>query len=249
HGNPGVGYARARMENPDPERWLEPMRNAYISEIEYLDQHLGALFEGLKARGLYDTTAIVFVADHGEEFFDHKGWWHGQTLYEELLRVPLLIKLPQSVQGGTANENMARLIDLAPTMLHLAGLPAGSAMSGRPLCDASGAFTNADIAYSYAHNDFEGNLQQGVRSRDRALIQANEDNPRGVAPVELYDMVTDPAQQRNLAKLPERQDELTKLKEIINDFIRLIHENAPEPGATVEIDPNLQQQLEALGYL
>lgn len=249
HTTPGIGYARARMEDPDPGQFLEPMRDAYISEIEFLDKQLGVLFEGLKQRGLYDSTAIVFVSDHGEEFFDHQGWWHGQTLYEELLRVPLLIKLPKSLRGGEASDDMARLIDLAPTMLQVAGLPPGPAMSGRPLCDPSGVFTNADIVYSYAHNDFEGNLQQGVRSRDRALIKANEDNPRGVAPVELYDMTSDPTQQHNLAQSPEHQDEVVQLDEIISDFLRLIHENAPEPGAAVEIDPNLQQQLEALGYL
>ena len=249
HNNPGVGYARARMEHPDPAQFLEPMRSAYISEIEYLDKHLGVLFDGLKSRGLYDNTVIVFVADHGEEFFDHKGWWHGQTLYEEQLRVPLMIKLPQSIQGGAVSDDLARLVDLAPTMLHIAGMPPGTAMSGHALCTAEGAFTNADIAYSYAHNDFEGNLQQAIRSRERALIQANEDNPRGVEPVELYDMISDPGQQHNLAGIPEHGAEITQLNEIINEFLRLIHENAPEPGAGAEIDPNLQQQLESLGYL
>lgn len=249
HDKPGVGYARARMEHPDPEKWLEPMRHAYISEIEYLDKQLGVLFEGLKARGLYDNTVIVFVSDHGEEFFDHKGWWHGQTLYEELLRVALVLKLPESRGRGAVNGDIARLIDVPPTLLALAGLPKGTAMSGQPLCDGAGAFLNAGTIWSFAQNDFEGNVQQGIRSKDRALIQSNEDNPRGARPVELYDMQADSCQQKNLAETPEYQGELTQLTEVISQFLRLVFENAPEPGATVEVSPQLQQQLEALGYL
>lgn len=249
HDQPGLGYARARMEHPDPEKFLEPMRKAYISEIEYLDKYLGELFEGLKARGLYDNTVIVFVSDHGEEFFDHDGWWHGQTLYEELLRVALVLKLPGSLRGGEVNTDMARLIDVPPTLLVLAGLEPGKAMSGQPLCDPSGAFVNSGIVYSYAENDFEGNVLQGVRSREKAMIQANEDNPRGTKPVELYDMVADPLQEHDLAEQPEHGDAVKALTEVIDQFMRGIFENAPDPGTEVEVDPQLQQQLEALGYL
>ncbi len=249
HDSPGVGYARARMENPDPEKWLEPMRRAYVSEIEHLDRHLGALFAGLRERGLYDNTVIVFTADHGEEFFDHSGWWHGQTLYEEQLRVPLIVKLPNSEHGGADNMHLARLIDVPPTLLHLAGLPPGAAMAGQSLYDKSGLFTNADIVYSYAENDFEGNVQSAVRTRERAQIHANPENPRGVEPVELYDMLSDPAQQNNLANLPEHAPEQERLRGVIEQYHRMILENAPEPSGPSEIDPHLQQQLEALGYM
>lgn len=249
HARPGVGYARARMEHPDPEHYLEPMRKAYISEIEYLDIYLGQLFEGLKARGLYDNTVIAFVSDHGEEFFDHKGWWHGQTLYEELLRVALIIKLPGSLHGGEVNTDIARLIDVPPTLLTLAGLTPGQAMSGAPLCDLSGAFRNNSVEYSYAESDFEGNVLQGVRSKDKAVIQANEDNPRGMKPVELYDMNNDPTQQHNLAEQPEYGDVLKPLLDVLDRFMQSVFESAPESGAEVKVDPQLQQQLESLGYL
>ncbi len=249
HDEPGIGYARARKEHPDPERYKEPMKEAYISEIVYLDYHLGALFDGLKERGLYDNTVIVFVSDHGEEFYDHGGWWHGMTLYEEQLRVPLLIKLPDGLHGGVANYDIARLVDIAPTMLHFASVSGGEEMSGQTLYDLAGVFTNATITYSFAENDFEGNLQQAVRSLDAALILANEDNPRGVAPVEFYDMRDDPGQQENLADAPEYADVMAQLKEVIDRYWQMILENAPEPTDADAIDPYLQQQLEALGYL
>ena len=250
HSDPGVGYARARMENPDPDKFKEKMRQAYISEIEYLDRYLGALFAGLKKRGVYDNTAIVFLSDHGEEFFDHGGWWHGLTLYEEMLRVPLLIKMPAGVQGGTVNQNLARLVDVAPTILQLAGAAPGSGMVGKALCDANGVVADAGTTYSFAENDFEGNRQQAVRSLDAALITANEDNPRGVQPVAFYDMQQDPHQQQNLADTPEAAEKVGEMQQIIQQYQQMILEGAPEPGPNTGVmDPQLQQQLEALGYL
>lgn len=249
HSRPGIGYARARMENPDPERFLDSMRQAYISEIEFLDLHLARLFQGLKARGLYDNTIIVLVSDHGEEFYDHNGWWHGQTLYEELLRIPLIIKLPENRAAGSTNLHLARLIDVPLTLLKIVGLPPNGSMAGVALCDASGMPSNAATAYSFAENDFEGNIQQSVRTLTHALIKANENNTRKTEPIEFYDMVEDPQQQRNLAHQPKYNELIEELAEVIGQYIRAIFENAPEPGHDVEINPQLRQQLESIGYM
>ncbi|MFA7692984.1 MAG: sulfatase-like hydrolase/transferase [Candidatus Hydrogenedentes bacterium] len=249
HNRPGIGYARARMEHPDPKQYLELMRNAYVSEIEFLDHHLGDLFEGLKERNLYDNTIIAFVSDHGEEFYDHQGWWHGQTLYEELLHVPLILKLPDSTSAGEENTSLTRLIDVPPTLLTLAGLEPGAAMSGQSLYDSNGVLQENPNAYSYASNDFEGNVLQGLRSLHTAVMKANEDNPREIKTTEFYNMVDDPAQQNDLSALPEHAEELQQFKDLLEKYIQAIYENAPEPGLEVEMDPQIQQQLEALGYL
>jgi len=249
HADPGKGYARARMEHPDPDRYLEPMRQAYLSEIEYMDKHLGRFFDGLKVRNLYDNTLIIFVSDHGEEFFDHQGWWHGQTLYEELLHVPLIMKFPGNTQGGTVTDDLARLVDLAPTILQTAGLPLCPDMSGLPLTDKTGTPANSSIRYSYAENDFEGNRLQALRTGERAVIQANENNTRGLAPVEFYNMVQDPLQQHNLAERSDAAEEVNSLLEVIVQFMKAIADKAPLPSGETAIDPQLQQQLEALGYM
>ncbi len=249
YNNPGVGYARARMEHPDPDKYLDKMRNAYVSDIEHLDTHLARLLDGLKQRGLYDNTLIVFTADHGEEFFDHNGWWHGQTLYNEVVQVPLIVKLPGNARAGESNGDLARLIDLAPTMLQFAGQPPVSGMSGQPLFDGQGNFSNAGIAWSYAENDFEDNILQAVRSGENTLIHANEENPRGTKPVELYDRRADPAEKANLAGKPELAETQQQLDKVLADYRRASAENAPEPAAPAQMDAATVEQLKAIGYL
>ncbi len=245
--HPGVGYARVRMENPDPDKYLEAMSRAYDGEIEHLDQNLGPLFEGLRQRGLYEDTVIVFTSDHGEEFYDHRGWWHGQTLYDELTHVPLLIKLPGHIKGGEVNSDFARHIDLAPTCLSLAGVEKDAAMPGHSLLDLTGAFGNQDTSYSYAENDFEGIVLQAIRIHAAKTIHANEGNKRNLKPVELYDMAADPKEQQNLAGQSDPRE--SELSSLLANVQRSIKENAKEPEKAVEISDELKSQLEALGYV
>ncbi len=246
---PEGGYARARMENPPAE--LEgAMRKAYNLEIARLDKALGVLFEGLKDRGIYDDALIVFASDHGEEFFDHEGWWHGQTLYDELVHVPILLKLPGNQHAGVRNPDMARHIDLPPTMLHFAGAPVPEDMPGQPLYDKNGnLFTNQIIGYSYGHNDFEGNILHGVRSKTMKFNHANPDNPRNIPTTELFDLEKDPDEKHNLAEDAGYRSKLEELEATINQYEKVIRENAAEPVGDADISGEALQQLEALGYL
>ena len=240
------GYARSNMPNPDAAQFQGPMREAYIREIEHLDEHLARLFAGLKERGQYDDTLIVFTADHGEEFYEHQGWWHGFTLYDEQTHVPLIVKLPGNAKSGTRNDDLARHVDIAPTMLHYAGAPKGQAMTGQSLFDADNATTNASIICAYAENNFEGNVLRAVRTRGAKVINANADNISGLAEVEAYDILVDPGEQNNVAG--NAVFELT-LQECIDTYQAATQENAAEPAADAEVTEELQDELESLGYL
>ncbi|GMW03776.1 MAG: hypothetical protein AMXMBFR84_49100 [Candidatus Hydrogenedentota bacterium] len=96
----------------------------YDEEIAYTDFQIGRLMERIKEQGLYDDTLILVLSDHGEEFWEHGGVGHGKTLYEEQLRVPLLIKLPGGSHGGEVREHLVEVVDIAPTVLELVGAPA-----------------------------------------------------------------------------------------------------------------------------
>lgn len=244
---PGIGYGRVRMHHPDPQKYLEPMKKAYASEIEHLDRHLGDLFTGLRQRGLYHNALIVFVSDHGEEFYDHGGWWHGQTLYDELLHVPLVIKLPGNTAGGTSVAHLARHTDVAPTVLAFAGIEQPAAMCGRPLLTPDGAPASTDVLYTYAANDLEGNILQAVRSTEVKLIRANPDNPRNLAPAEFYDLRQDPKEKNNLAGQNDPSE--ANLQKVLDDMQAFIKLNAAEPVLLQGTPKELKEQLEALGYL
>jgi len=256
HHKPGVGYARSVLQPPtptgvesrrlDPDKYRQPMIDAYNSEIEFLDGHLGEFLEGLRSRGLYDNSVIVFVADHGEEFYDHEGWWHGQTLFDELVRIPLMVKLPSNAGAGQHNTGFARHIDLAPTLLRLAGLQPDANMPGKPLLEADGSFLNGDIAYVYAENDFENNVLQSVRTRTEKIIHANPDNPRKHAAREFYDLTADPGEKNNLAESGGPRVE--GVETLLDGMIAFIKTGAAKPAATV-ISEEQKQQLDSLGYM
>ena len=92
----------------------------------------------LQERGLYDRALIVFLSDHGEEFLEHGDWMHGHTLFEELIRVPLVVKFPGNRHAGRRVARQVLLVDVLPTILNSQGLPVPSAPTvvGRPLDEA-----------------------------------------------------------------------------------------------------------------
>ncbi|MBN1880132.1 sulfatase-like hydrolase/transferase [bacterium] len=189
----GIGYARVNMPNPDPSLAPE-MRLAYQEEINYLDEWIGKLFELLRKNGLWDNTIIVLTADHGEEFYDHGGWWHGLTLYQEVIHVPLIIRPDRKEAAflpSTVRLDNARQIDIAPTILGLAKIPAPESMHlGRNLC-APGQDSDRDISV-FAEEDHEGNVLKAYIEGPWKIIQANSGNPRGLPQKELFRLDIDP---------------------------------------------------------
>jgi arylsulfatase A-like enzyme/uncharacterized membrane protein YbhN (UPF0104 family) len=245
---PGKGYARVQLGNPKTDDLKEAFIRSYSYEIEFMDEHLGRFIDSLKDRGLYDDALIVFTADHGEEFFEHGGWWHGFSLYEEQIAVPLMIKLPNSEITGL-NTDLARHVDIAPTLAELADLTPSEQWQGKPLISASLDFQNADTTHVHSHLNFEGTILRSLRTDSNKLITADGDNERNFAPVEFYDLTVDPGEQNNLAESFEA--EVNLFTDTLNDMNKFILENAAEP-MSLQMD-NLsdeeREQLESLGYL
>lgn len=116
----GEGVGRAEMEFPPPEL-EQAIRKAYQQEITWMDAELGKFFDWMKAEGLYDQTTIILTSDHGEEFLEHGGWWHGTTLYDEQIHIPLILKLPKSKWAGTRVPWQVRQLDAPATMAIMGG--------------------------------------------------------------------------------------------------------------------------------
>ncbi len=107
--------------------------NPYDSEIAFTDHHIGKILNTFRKRGMYDSSIILFVSDHGESFGEHRYYQHGRRLYNTCLHVPLIIRLPGAVRAKTRIAGLSSLIDVAPTLLVSAGLPIGSWMEGQDL--------------------------------------------------------------------------------------------------------------------
>jgi len=130
----GVGFARAETPNPDPEQ-VDYLKKVYAGEVQKLDEEIGVFIDWLKESGTYDDTVIVLTSDHGEEFFEHGGWWHGTTLYDEQIRVPLIVKLPNQEHAGARVPWQVRQLDVAPSLAVLAGASTPDQWQGSDLFD------------------------------------------------------------------------------------------------------------------
>ncbi|MCB9914199.1 MAG: sulfatase [Planctomycetes bacterium] len=130
-----AGAYRLRLwlnDEPDPDE----VRARYAAEVRRADAALGALLDGLRARGLYENTLIVVTADHGEALGEHGTQGHVRTLYDELLHVPLVVRLPRGEfdpRLAAAREELVRHVDLAPTLCELLDLEPLPAPDGTSL--------------------------------------------------------------------------------------------------------------------
>jgi arylsulfatase A-like enzyme len=200
----GRGVARVSRPNPAAEE-AGPLHELYRQDVAYLDQHLADLLGQLRSHQVYENSVIALLADHGEEFYEHEGWWHGTTLYEEQVRIPLVIKRARETRSGTVDSRPVRTVDVAPTVMAAAGLPVPAEFVGRDLFSS----TSPGDGGMLAEEDLEGNVLSSFMQGEWKIITANPGNPRGLQPIELYHLAEDPAESKNLAAA--RPEDVTRL--------------------------------------
>jgi choline-sulfatase len=215
----------------------------YDGEIAYMDSAVGKLLAVLRSDGLYDQSAIVVVADHGEAFGEHGEWSHGLFLYDETIHVPLLIKLPAASSPHPVIESRVGLVDIAPTLLQEVGIAAPAAMQGQSLLDLmkpkSGVPAQDRSEYAetdYPHRAFGWSSLRAWRAGKFLYIDAPQR--------ELYNQPLDPEASHNLASSsPSVTDTMAAQLE---EF----HRNTSRAGQTeVALTPRQAEQLQALGYV
>ncbi|MFT3926265.1 MAG: sulfatase-like hydrolase/transferase [Myxococcales bacterium] len=242
HPYNGVGYSRAAHVKPDPSE-ADRLRKLYDGEITYWDEHFGQLVKSLKSHGLYDDLTIVVTADHGEEFMEHGGFWHGTTLYDEQLHVPLFVKLPKGDRAGTTIKHWVESVDIMPTLLGLKQLATPPAVQGVDL------FRGKE--QTFAEESHEGNVLSSLRTRQSGstvkLIRANAGNPRGLAERELYKLENDAAELKNLA--PTDQPLLGNTEKELEQAATQAQTGALKAREVdLAMDKAAQERLKALGY-
>lgn len=241
HEGPLRGYSRAANQNPRAEE-APHLINLYDGEIRYWDEAFGALIADLKKREIYEDMTIIVTSDHGEEFGDHGGFWHGTTLYDEQVHVPFFVKLPKGKRAGTVVRHWAQSVDVMPTLLAELGLPIPPGIQGGNFFEGTERV--------YAEESHEGNVLESLRhvqgGQERKLITANTGNPRGLELEELYAVDVDRDEKDNLAE--QRKDELARMRAELVKSSKAAKEGATD-AQRATINAELANQLESLGYM
>ena len=212
---------------------LERVRALYDGNLAYVDDLIGQLMRCLEDQGLGDDTVLIVTADHGEALFEHDYIGHNTQLYEESIRVPLMLKLPG--QSPRRVDDIVELIDLAPTILELAGVHVPASMQGRSLLEPG----RDRVAFS---RTVWKRARYSARNDRYKLIW---DSRTGVS--ELYDLETDPVEARNI--YAERAFVSGYLEQRLFTWLR--DQEALRTGVSsdnAEITEEERRRLQSLGY-
>lgn len=252
-----------------PASVLERALELYAGEVAYVDHWVGEVRAKLEQLGALDDTVIVFTADHGE-CFDHGIFFeHSDCLYDGAAKVPLLVRYPARVAAGTRVTAQVEHLDVAPTILALAGITSPPAFRGQALLSGptgtapEGAFAPGAFALIEHPLYQDRNAQQRARKQDRirsvAGVPTREilvDRPRTAvrgarwklitegASSELYDLVTDPAEAHDLAAT--KPQVTSELRGVLDEKLAQTPLRLREGG---DVNPRLRETLKALGYV
>jgi len=205
----------------------------YLALVRYWDSELARLLESLSAVGVADSTVLVVTSDHGEGFLEHGALKHGMNLYEELLRVPLVLHGP-GITPSTVGEQ-AQGVDLLPTVAAILGLEAPVGLPGQNLLrDRTSEPAISETRWGFGPDGASTDLVS-MRTGRWKLIHSP-----AAGEFELYDLNTDPGERVNrIGAAPEAED--------LRAQLRRWEETAPPPPPSVSGDPEFHERLEAFG--
>jgi arylsulfatase A-like enzyme len=225
---------------------LDRLTGAYDQEITFVDAAIGELVGLLEAAGKLDNTIIVLTSDHGEEFDDHGGWGHGKTLYNELLRVPLIMSAPGRFPADSKVTLPARGIDIAPTVLDSLSIQAPAEFEGRSLLAAMHGTEQGSapvVSQLLAPRVRQDSI---VAGRYKLIRTAPVAAGSGEATIELYDLEADAGETNDLhAALPNVTGDLNAALE---GYLARFSQSQLAPDQD-KLSRQQIDQLKALGYL
>jgi len=246
-----------------PEEDRQNIIGLYDGEIRYTDERLiGPLVAKLRQTGLYERTMLIVTSDHGEQFYDHGSWNHGNFLYEDVLRVPLIIKFPGSRYRGRKVTAAVRLVDILPTVLETVD---PSAMDGEydgqslmPMLAEAHPQDRAYLADVFDRSspgDASG-LPMRVAMKSgpwkfimnqpwsKTYLEKSPSPPPELPRFELYNLAEDPGERTN--KAGDHPDLVRKLQADLN---ALYAAAKAKKGLKSRLNKELEDQLRALGYI
>jgi arylsulfatase A-like enzyme len=223
---------------PRPELALE-LHRAYTEGVTWTDGIVKEQVEWLERHGLLDDALLVVTSDHGEAFGEHGTLEHGRVMYDEVLRVPLVLAGPAPYTGGRVVEGNVSLMDLMPTLMEALGVAPPSGSQGTSLAPLVEGREGGRIAASYERIDYDvtrEDLERTLRSArsDRMKVILTWDVRRATLTAEAYDLAADPAERDDLARGTGSLAGVTLEPRLAAEVDRLVgelvEEGAPEPS-------------------
>ena len=213
YGPGNESFRRAGLTGEALARWkYQRYIKDYLRCIASVDDNIGRVLDHLDATGLTENTLVVYTSDQGFYLGEH-GWFDKRFMYEESLRMPLIVRYPAELKPAVVSE-MVQNVDFAPTFLDLAGVPVPQDMQGRSIRSVAKRTTPADWRHAiyYHYYEFPGvhavKRHYGIRTERYKLIHFYND----IDAWELYDLKTDPHELQNLYGDSRYADLTTRLK-------------------------------------
>ena len=218
------------------------IRSLYDAEVAFTDVAFGQLVEELRNRGSFDETLLVVTSDHGEEFWERGVRGHGSSLAEAAIRIPLLVHFPASerVVAGTRRSDPAGLVDLAPSILDVIGLPGADDLPGRAL------FRESEPAASFSSLSLEGHSLAAARGARWKLVWDLAADTRS-----LYDLAADPFERTPVEPNASQaaREAHARLQDVVRHGLANRRTTAPERQSVGPLPPDVEATLRELGYL
>ncbi len=228
-------------------------RQMYVHGVQYADHQVGRILSALRDSGRYEEALIIVLADHGESLTERDLWFdHGTSAHIEQLQIPLIVKYPRSKRGGTHDDRLTSLMDVTPTVLEQARLPALPRPAGLALTTAGTLHTQLTGESSHCKEvdillcSPRGGLgkELSVRSLTTTLIQqARHPEARRLQ----YNRVTDPLEQTPVMDNTLQTDLTSVLEALVLD--RRARTYADPPGIHTEQETDEDEKLRSLGYV
>lgn len=235
---------------------VDVLQSLYDGEVASVDAELRTLFAALEERGVLENSVVVITADHGEEFKEHGHMAHGHALFNETIRVPLIVLAPGINSGHVIDQNVS-LIDVAPTIMDLVGLPAQASFEGHSLVPkmTGRSLLHWLLSTNAPSPDVLSELPKtgsplDIRAHSRALVRgANKlviglRGPQKNEVSELYDLAKDPGEMTPLRPADAMQT-LGAALQTRTDALAQRASSVTESGA---VDEATKEKLRALGY-
>jgi arylsulfatase A-like enzyme len=246
----GRGFMSRPEVRPQMDaRDLEHLKALYDGEIRSTDEALGKILAGLREKGLLENALVIVTADHGEEFFEHGGKGHQKTLFDEVLRIPLVVSWPGVIDAGRVVTDQVRIVDIAPTILAAAGARAVPAMQGRdvsPLARGEALAPAAALCELHADKrDF-----RALRTNEFKVIDFGQAPDGRELPTVGFDLAADPWEREPMRlqgdeRVRAAREKLDATREsalALRKYLGARSQHAP-------IDAELERKLRETGYL